>query len=293
MFKKIATSFVAVVMALSAFSFTSFADSYDYTYTLETGTTATIDTTSGTKYIKVKVPEVTSSQYVSNLQLNLEFTNVDTSMFNVNRRLDTNKAVKYGLWYWGENDDGDEVKKYHTKSTFNQATFSGNTLKLLWADTTRGWTTDDGTLFEVAVKPLDASKDMTIKFADGTTFSTCKSDASGVVGANIDLTKEYVIKANSSTVVEKTAGPTIDSTEVASDDNGKFAKGFGAKFADVTAGSKVNVKWTLTNTSTEATDSKTIEYDTEGITGNVAVGLVIKADTNVFENITAAAEIVE
>lgn len=170
----------------------------------------------------------------------------------------------------------------------------------------KGYQSADKTLAEFVVYTTDYSKDIELVLLDNTTYiEYSNADGTSKNGGTHKRTTQtkYTLKANSSTVVEKTeepeepdtpVAPTIEETEVSSDSNGRFAKGFGAKFTDVTAGSKVNVKWTLTNTETEATDSKTIEYDTTGISGNVAVGLVINmADTDVFENITAAAEIVE
>lgn len=80
----------------------------------------------------------------------------------------------------------------------------------------------------------------------------------------------------------------IEATDVKEGTDG-FSMGFSAEFENIPEADVTNVIWTLTKNG--KSQPNTLDYNTAGVKGNVKFGLIVTLDENLFEGVSAAAEL--
>lgn len=166
----------------------------------------------------------------------------------------------------------------------------------------KGYQSADKTLAEFVVWTTDYSKDVELVLLDNTTYiEYSNSDGTSKEGGTHKRTTQtkYTLKANTSKVAQK--NDTEKFNAVQTKDADTFEVGFGANLtlSDAQNTGSTEVLWTLKNSDNNksASDTVTYTYDTEGISGNIKVGLIVngiaEADKSNWANVTATAGIVE
>lgn len=190
MLKKIIAGMTAVIMSVAAFATVSFADNYDIT--LVSGNTA-YDTAKTRQYFIVK-SEGLAGQYTSSMQVSIETENVSSF------------AIKKGTGlYLIEGEDEEAEKVYFSASAFTKNFLEVGEkkyIKVSWASSAPAQT-DDGSLFELYVVPVDASKDVKLQVADTNLVNTCTANNSNKVDhytSDDAKNVKYILTAGTSTI---------------------------------------------------------------------------------------------
>lgn len=133
---------------------------------------------------------------------------------------------------------------------------------------------------------------VTATAADGYTFDSLTVEGvEGTVEGNVftfTMPAKNVDLTATATFTKNVVPGTIADTDVKEGVDG-FSKGFAAEFENIPEADITNVKWTLTKNG--KSQSNTLDYNTAGVKGNVKFGLIVTLDENLFEGVSAAAEL--